>query len=123
MKTAPYIYSACKVERIIDGDTVDLWINLGFSTFVKKRIRLHGIDTPETRTRDLEEKKRGLAAKERLIDLLGDGQTSKDWVCDLESHEIGKFGRVIGTLWRGDLNINRQLLVEGYAKAYDGGSR
>ena len=123
MKSAPYCYAACRVDRVVDGDTVDLWINLGFSTFVKKRVRLQGIDAPESRTRDLDEKKRGLAAKARLIEMLHADQTGETALCDLESHEIGKYGRVLGTLWIGDLNINRQMLVEGFAKEYHGGRR
>lgn len=118
MKSAPYCYADCVVERVVDGDTVDLRINLGFHTYVKKRIRLMGIDAPETRTRDMDEKRNGIAARERLVELLGQSQSSEDWLVDLESHEIGKFGRVIGTLWVGNLNVNRQMLVEGYAKEY-----
>lgn len=123
MKLAPYTYSDCRVIRILDGDTVDLWINLGFSTFTKKRIRMFGIDAPETRTRDKEEKARGIKAKDRLIELLSQDQTSDEWSVDLESHEIGKFGRVIGTIWRGNANINQQMLLEGHATPYRGGKR
>ena len=75
-----------KLDRVIDGDTVDAYIDLGFDVSVKKRIRFLGINTPESRTRDLEEKARGLASKARLIELLGDG----DFI--LESREVGKFG-------------------------------
>ena len=80
-----YIYKA-KLDRVVDGDTIDANINLGFDITIHKRIRLTGIDTPESRTRDLEEKKRGLAAKNRLIELLGSGEFI------LESREVGKFG-------------------------------
>ena len=82
-------YSA-KVVRIVDGDTLDAEIDIGFDVFVKKRIRLYGIDTWESRTRDLEEKKKGLAAKARLIEILEDN--GNKFV--LQSHELGKYGRV-----------------------------
>lgn len=123
MKTAPYRYADCRVDRVVDGDTVDLWINLGFATFVKKRIRLFGINAPESRTRDLEEKGRGLAAKARLKNLLHNEGDKNEWRCDLESHEIGKYGRVLGTLWIGHLNVNDLLITEGHATPYFGGKR
>ena len=116
-ETAPYRYADCRVERIVDGDTVDLWINLGFSTFVKKRIRLYGVNAPECRTRDLDEKKRGLASKARITELLDGGR------CDLESHSIGKYGRVLGTIWVEFLNVNQCLVDEGHATEYYGGKR
>ena len=111
-----YTYKA-KLDRVIDGDTVDANINLGFDITIHKRIRLTGIDTPESRTRDLEEKKRGLAAKNRLIELLGNGEFI------LESREVGKFGRVLGTIHVGQVNINDQLVEEGHAVEYWGGKK
>ena len=117
MSDAPYRYASCRCERIVDGDTVDLWINLGFSTFVKKRVRLMGINAPESRTRDLEEKKLGLAAKARLAQLLEGGK------CDLDSHELGKYGRVLGTLWVDGDDLNQRLVDEGHATPYFGGKR
>tara|TARA_R110002020_G_scaffold144896_1_gene318088 strand:- start:1100 stop:1495 length:396 start_codon:yes stop_codon:yes gene_type:complete len=111
-----YIYKA-KLDRVVDGDTIDANINLGFDITIHKRIRLTGIDTPESRTRDLEEKKRGLAAKNRLIELLGDGEFI------LESREVGKFGRVLGTIHVGQANINDQLVEEGHAVEYWGGKK
>ncbi|MBT3708927.1 MAG: thermonuclease family protein [Gammaproteobacteria bacterium] len=113
----PYRYSACKVARIVDGDTCDLWINLGFDTFVKKRIRMWGIDTPESRTRDKDEKILGLAATERLIELLSEG------VCDLDSIELGKYGRVLGIIHVGDINVNAEMLKTEGTKEYYGGTR
>ena len=86
-----YTYKA-RLDRVIDGDTIDVHMDLGFDITVHKRIRLAGIDTPESRTRDLEEKKRGLASKARLIELLDKG----DLV--IESKDVGKFGRVLGVL-------------------------
>ena len=114
-----YTYKA-KLDRVIDGDTIDANINLGFDITIHKRIRLTGIDTPESRTRDLEEKARGLASKARLIELLGDG----DFI--LESREVGKFGRVLGTIYtiaEESININDTLVEEGYAVEYHGGKK
>ena len=116
-----YTYKA-KLDRVVDGDTVDAYIDLGFDISVHKRIRLAGIDSPESRTRDLEEKARGLASKDRLIDLLKDGKFI------LESKEVGKYGRVLGVLLIGDvnnnfININNTLVEEGYAVEYWGGKK
>ena len=106
-----------KLDRVIDGDTVDAYIDLGFDISVKKRIRFMGINTPESRTRDLEEKARGLAAKDKLVELLGDGEFV------LESKEVGKYGRVLGTLHMEDININQTLVDEGFAVEYWGGKK
>ena len=111
-----YKYNA-KVERVVDGDTIDATIDLGFDTWKKVRIRMIGMNAPESRTRDLEEKKLGLAAKARLIELLGDG----DFI--LQSHGVGKYGRCLGELFIEDMNINQQLITEGHAVAYHGGAR
>ena len=111
-----YKYNA-KVDRVVDGDTVDALVDLGFDTWKKVRIRMVGINTPESRTRDLEEKKRGLAAKDRLIELLGDGTFT------LQSHGVGKYGRCLGELFVEDMNINKQLITEGHAVEYYGGAR
>tara|TARA_R100001463_G_scaffold55202_1_gene106599 strand:+ start:669 stop:1073 length:405 start_codon:yes stop_codon:yes gene_type:complete len=114
-----YTYKA-KLDRVVDGDTIDANINLGFDITIHKRIRLTGIDTPESRTRDLEEKARGLASKARLIELLGEGNFI------LESREVGKFGRVLGTIYtvaEESININDKLVEEGYAVEYWGGKK
>jgi micrococcal nuclease len=108
-----YKYNA-KLIRVIDGDTIDALIDLGFDVWIKKRIRLYGINTPETRTRDLEEKKAGLAAEERLIALLW--ESDNEFV--LESHGVGKYGRCLGTLFTDGVNINALLLSEGLAEEY-----
>ena len=111
-----YKYNA-KLIRVIDGDTIDALIDLGFSVWVKKRIRLYGIDAPETRTRDLEEKKAGQAAENRLIELL--------WLCGNEfvlvSHGVGKYGRCLGELFieNSQESVNQTLINEGYAKVYE----
>jgi len=108
-----YKYSA-KLIRVIDGDTVDAMIDLGFSVWVEKRIRLYGIDAPETRTRNLEEKKKGIETKKRLQELLEANRN----VFIVKSHGVGKYGRCLGTLIIDDVNLNERLLREGYAKEY-----
>ena len=108
-----YKYNA-KLDRVVDGDTVDAMIDLGFDTWVHKRIRLLGIDAPETRTRDLVEKQAGFASKERLEALLG--PEGSPFV--LHSLSLDKYGRVLGVLWVDDRNINDTLLQEGHAEVY-----
>ena len=117
-----YEYSA-EVLRVIDGDTLDCRIDLGFDVWVKKRIRFYGINTPESRTRDLEEKKRGLAAKARVVDLLrGD-----EGRFILISHGVGKYGRVLGEILIDVedevLNVKDVLIAEGHGVEYFGGKR
>ena len=116
-----YEYS-CKIVRVVDGDTVDVDIDLGFGMWMhKERIRLHGIDTPESRTRDLEEKKLGLQAKDYLKSLIMNAdklivRTEKD----------GKFGRMIGYLYMNPdatVSLNQMLIDEGFAWMYDGGTK
>lgn len=112
-----YIYKI-KVTRVIDGDTIDAEIDLGFNMTLSKRIRLHGIDTPETRTRDKEEKLRGFAAKRRLQQIV-DEQSN---ILYLKSLDQGKFGRCIGVLFEenfDDQSINDLLVQEGHAVVYD----
>ena len=106
----------CKVVKIIDGDTVDVDIDLGFGVWLhKERIRLYGIDTPESRTRDLEEKKYGMLDDEAGILL----KTQKD--------AEGKFGRILGELWRttnyADQSINDYLVEKHHAVSYYGQSK
>lgn len=105
------------VSRVIDGDTIDAEIDLGFDIRIKKRIRLHGIDTPEVRTRDKEEKIRGIAAKERLQQMID--------CCDstiyMRSVDKGKYGRCIGILYEVNMeseSINDKLINEGHAVPY-----
>ena len=115
----------CELIRVVDGDTVDLNVNLGFDIWVKKRVRLYGIDAPESRTRDLEEKKLGQAATVALQELLDDGIRFHNGTIRLESkiYERDKFGRVIGILHL-DTNtegtitsivVNRWMVQEGHA--------
>jgi len=109
-----YIYYA-ELIRVIDGDTIEAMVDLGFHTWRKVTVRLYGINTPETRTRDLEEKERGLAAKKRLTELLKDGKFM------LESQGIGKYGRCLGIIYVEDfeINLNRMLVQEGHAEIYN----
>ena len=114
-----YEYKAT-IRRVVDGDTVDVTLDLGFNIMYNSRIRLLGIDTPESRTRDLEEKKRGLAAKDRVKELCPVGssvtlKTTKDG--------RGKFGRILGEIFVGDINVNQQLVSEGHAVEYFGGKK
>jgi len=111
-----------KVERVIDGDTIDAMIDLGFDTWVSKRIRFYGIDAPESRTRDLEEKKRGKAATAYLSAILD--ENNNEFI--LKSHGVGKFGRCLGELFvesLGDLSVQQQMINEGHGVSYHGGSR
>lgn len=120
--TRMYTYKA-KLIRIIDGDTVDAEIDLGFGVFLKQRIRLYGINTPETRTTDLVEKERGFAAKQRLTEIL-----DKEFIVETILNKRGKFGRVLGILHVENeegirTNINEQLVKEGHAVEYLLGSK
>ena len=116
-----YGYS-CKLDRVVDGDTADAMIDLGFNTWVKKRIRFYGVDCWESRTRDLEEKKKGLAAKEFVKKLLENSDEGKFL---LKSHGVGKYGRVLGELFvKGNEQSVNQLLIEnGHAYEYEGGKK
>lgn len=108
-----------RIVEVIDGDTVDAEIDLGFSIVHKIRIRLNGINTPETRTKNKEEKARGLAAKARLKDLV----EGKIVLVKTEKSDVEKYGRYLGVLFIESANINQQLIQEGHAVAYDGGKR
>ena len=113
-----YIYNA-KLDRGVDGDTVDATVDLGFDTWKFIRIRLVGINTPESRTRDLEEKVRGLAAKDFVVDMF----EKHNNIFILESQGVGKYGRCLGNIFFGDQNLNDLLITEGHAVAYYGGKR
>ena len=121
-----YVYRA-KLDRVVDGDTIDAMIDVGFDIWVHKRIRYMGIDTWESRTRNLDEKKLGLAAKERNKELL-ESVSSKPGYFRLRSHGVGKYGRVLGEIFIQDVdgkqyNINEQLKLEGHAYEYFGGKK
>ena len=108
----------CKVTRVVDGDTIDVNIDLGFNIWHKARVRMAGIDTPESRTRNKKEKVLGLAAKARLKELLKSQKVSIQ--C---SKEKGKFGRVLADVIVNDKSINLQLIDEGHAREYSGGKK
>ena len=112
-----------ELRRVVDGDTVDVTIDCGFSIHIKERVRLSGIDTPECRTRDLEEKKRGFAAKDRLIEILE--SFGNKFVIKTSIDKKGKFGRLLGELISSDgyRNANQMLLEEGHAVEYFGGKK
>lgn len=106
--------------KIVDGDTLDVDIDLGFSVWVRKRVRLVNIDSWESRTRDKEEKKRGLAAKARLKELIKENKNQ----FVLVSHGLGKFGRCLGEIFLDDdRNVNDILIEEGHAYEYHGGNK
>ena len=117
-KMDKHIYSA-KLQRVVDGDTCDALIDLGFDTWVKKRIRFYGVDTWESRTRNKEEKVKGLAAKAYTKDLLENSDEGKFL---LKSHGVGKYGRVLGELFvKGhDKSVNDLLIENGHAYQYHG---
>ena len=116
-----YEYKATLV-RVVDGDTCDALIDLGFNTWVKKRIRFMGVDTWESRTRNLEEKKKGLEAKAFTKDLLENSDEGKFL---LKSHGVGKYGRVLGELFvkGNDTSVNELLKENGHASEYYGGKK
>ena len=114
----------CKMVRVVDGDTVDVDIDLGFGVWLRKqRIRLYGIDTPESRTRDKVEKVYGLAAKDFLSKMLSTGEMS------IKTHKDakGKFGRILGELFMktsiGELSVNQSLVENSHAVRYYGQSK
>ena len=121
-----YIYRG-KLERVVDGDTIDALIDVGFDIWIKKRIRYSGIDTWESRTRNLEEKAKGLEAKARNKELLME-VSSKPGYFRLKSFGVGKYGRVLGEIYIEDkegkqYNINKTLISEGHAYIYEGGKK
>ena len=121
-----YIYRG-KLDRVVDGDTIDALIDVGFDIWVKKRIRYKGIDTWESRTRNLAEKAKGLEAKQRNKDLL-EVVSDKPGYFRLKSYGVGKYGRVLGEIFIQDKDglqmcINDTLVTEGHAYVYEGGKK
>jgi len=108
----------CKLRRVVDGDTIDVEVDLGFDVWVHERVRMYGINTPESRTKDLWEKDLGKAAKTRLLELLPPAFTLKT-----QKDAKGKFGRILGVVEVEGKNINEQLILEGHAVEYHGGSK
>jgi micrococcal nuclease len=118
-----YEYRVKKVTKVLDGDTIDVDLDLGFSISYSGRVRLSGIDTPESRTRDLAEKKLGLEAKEYMKSLL---DNAKLVVIKTEKpNSSEKYGRILGQVFIDGLNIsvNQMLIDNGYAWEYDGASK
>jgi len=130
MDKDPYIYRIKSVLKVVDGDTIDASIDLGFDISLTKRIRLAGIDTPESRTTDVKEKALGLEVKEWLKKKL-EGQT--DIIVKTELPDsTEKYGRILGHLFIGDKevsavnkkkSVNQQMIVEGYAWPYEGNKK
>lgn len=118
-----YEYRVKKVLKIVDGDTIDVDIDLGFSVSFTQRVRLAGIDTPESRTTDLKEKALGLESKEYLKNLLDGAQ---DIVIQTEKPDSSeKYGRILGWLFINDdeMSVNELMIAKGYAWEYDGGTK
>ena len=109
----------CQIARVVDGDTVDVIIDCGFSILHKARVRMYGIDTPESRTRDKDEKARGLMSKDFLVKELSKG----DVVIKTKKDKKGKFGRILGEFYVNDININQMMIHGFYAVAYNGQSK
>ena len=122
-----YNFRVVSVDRVLDGDTIDVTIDLGFDLYKKERVRIAGVDTPEKRTRDLEEKALGIDATNWMKGTLEDtinGDNELIIRTELKGG-VGKYGRLLGWLYVGDeeLSLNEQMIAEGYAWAYDGGSK
>jgi len=122
-----YNFRVTQIDKVLDGDTIDVTIDLGFDLYKKERVRIAGVDTPEKRTRNLEEKALGIDAtnwlKEKLeTTIAGDDELS---VRTELVGGVGKYGRLLGWLYVGDdeLSLNEQMITEGYAWAYDGGTK
>tara|TARA_R110002050_G_scaffold14578_1_gene45786 strand:+ start:121 stop:552 length:432 start_codon:yes stop_codon:yes gene_type:complete len=110
----------CTVNRVVDGDTIDVTLDLGFSVLYKSRVRLYGIDTPESRTRDKDEKVRGLLSKEFLKQAVAD---EKVVLKTKLKDSRGKFGRVLAEVWVNDHNVNQNMVEANHAVAYFGQSK
>ena len=122
-----YNFRVVEINRVVDGDTIDVTIDLGFDLFKKERVRVAGVDTPEKRTRDLEEKELGCEATNWLKEKL-DGAISGDDDLVIRTElvgGVGKYGRLLGWLYVGDsgTSLNEQMIAEGYAWSYDGGTK
>lgn len=110
-----YEYKITRVDKIIDGDTIDVTIDLGFNLNIKQRVRLAGIDAPETRTRDLKEKESGLESKKWLEDKLNTSES-----LTIRTEKDDKYGRILGWIYVDDdqISINNHMIQEGYANPY-----
>ena len=122
-----YNFRVTKINRVVDGDTIDVTIDLGFDLYKKERVRVAGVDTPEKRTRNLEEKALGLDATAWLKTKLEETiKGDEELLIRTElKGGVGKYGRLLGWLYVGDsdISLNEQMITEGYAHAYDGGTK
>ncbi len=122
-----YNFRCLKINRVVDGDTIDVTIDLGFDLYKKERVRVAGVDTPEKRTRNLEEKELGIDATNWLKEKLESAVAGDDDLIirtELDGG-VGKYGRLLGWLYVGDsdVSLNEQMITEGYAHSYDGGTK
>ena len=122
-----YNFRVTKINRVVDGDTIDVTIDLGFDLYKKERVRVAGVDTPEKRTKNLEEKALGLDAtgwlKAKLEETI---KGDEELIIRTElKGGVGKYGSLLGWLYVGDsdVSLNEQMITEGYAHAYDGGTK
>ena len=122
-----YNFRVTKIKKVLDGDTIDVVIDLGFDLAKTERVRIAGVDTPEKRTRDLEEKALGIDAtnwlKQKLEETI---KGDEELIIRTElKGGVGKYGRLLGWLYIGDniISINEQMIAEGYAWSYDGGTK
>ena len=122
-----YNFRVTEINRVVDGDTIDVTIDLGFDLYKKERVRVAGIDTPEKRTRDLEEKALGIDAtnylKEKLEETIA-GEEELTIRTELKGG-MGKYGRLLGWLYIGEdtVSLNEKMIIQGYAWEYDGGTK
>ena len=122
-----YNFRVTEIVKVLDGDSIDVLIDLGFDLYKKERVRIAGVDTPEKRTRDLEEKALGIDAtywmKKKLEDTIA-GDEELTIRTELKGG-TGKYGRLLGWLYVGDdtVSLNEQMITEGYAWSYDGGTK
>ena len=112
-----YEYRVKEVVRVIDGDTVDVILDLGFGLFKKERVRIAGVDTPEKRTRNLKEKKLGYDATHFAEQWFSEGDIR------IRTEKDGKYGRMLGWCYKGDECFNHQLVDLGFAWVYTGGTK
>ena len=122
-----YNFRVTKINRVVDGDTIDVTIDLGFDLYKKERVRVAGVDTPEKRTRDKEEKALGIDATNWLKNKLEEAIKGDDELTirtELKGG-VGKYGRLLGWLYIGDdlVSLNEAMILEGYAWSYDGGTK
>ena len=122
-----YNFRVVKINRVVDGDTIDVTLDLGFSLTKKERVRIAGVDTPEKRTRNLEEKALGIDATNWLKEKLADAIKGDDELVIRTElvGGVGKYGRLLGWCYIGDndVSLNEQMITEGYAWTYDGGTK